>query len=112
MAFHKASLVAAAAMALAVLPAQSAFAADGLALIKKSDCTICHTFKDSEPKKLGPSYQAVAKKYKGDKKVAPTLADKVIKGGSGVWGPVAMTPHPQLAKADVVAMVTWILSQK
>lgn len=112
MAFHKASLVAAAAVALSLLPAHSALAADGLALIKKSDCTICHTFKDSEPKKLGPSYQAVAKKYKGDKKMVATLADKVIKGGSGVWGQIAMTPHPQLSKADVTTMVTWVLSQK
>ena len=141
MASHKASLLAVAAFALTLLPAQSAFAhpvyhhkavhhvaghkvmhrkaasskvspaelAKGLKLIHQNDCLTCHTFKMSEPKRLGPSYQAVARKYKGNLSVVPRLAKKVRTGGSGVWGSMPMTPHPQLSKADRTAMVTWII---
>jgi cytochrome c len=38
------------------------------------------------------------------------LADKIIKGGGGVWGETAMAAHPQLTKADVVEIVNYILS--
>ena len=37
------------------------------------------------------------------------LAEKVIKGGSGNWGTVPMTPHPALAEADAEQMVKYVL---
>ncbi|HEY9900243.1 MAG TPA: c-type cytochrome [Pantanalinema sp.] len=102
----------AAAIALTATVAPSAHAAGkGLDLIKKGDCIACHTFKNSEPKKLGPSYEAVAKKYKGNKKAPAMLADKIKKGGSGNWGTMAMTPHPALSAGDLNAMVDWILKE-
>ncbi len=38
------------------------------------------------------------------------LTDKIIKGGGGVWGEVAMPAHPTLSTADARQMVTWIMS--
>ena len=38
------------------------------------------------------------------------LSEKIIKGGKGVWGEMAMAPHPTLAQSDVQQIVAWILS--
>ncbi|MBB1285411.1 c-type cytochrome [Flavisolibacter sp. BT320] len=81
----------------------------GLALIGQSDCLGCH--KVSE-KLNGPSYQDVADKYAGQPGIEDSLANKIIKGGSGVWGEVMMTPHPNLSHEDAVAMVKYILLLK
>jgi hypothetical protein len=38
------------------------------------------------------------------------LTDKVIKGGSGVWGETAMSAHPTIKKGDVDQIINWVLS--
>ena len=79
----------------------------GLALVAKNKCMTCHAIDETV---TGPPYREVAKKYanSGDTIVAH-LADKVIKGGSGVWGQIAMTPHPDVSKEDAETMVRYIL---
>lgn len=81
----------------------------GAQLIAKSDCLTCHK---EDTKLVGPAYADVAKKYKNDDATVDSLANKVIKGGSGKWGDVPMTPHPQLAVNDAKEMVKYILSLK
>ena len=81
--------------------------AKGQALIAASDCLTCHKL---DKKLIGPAYQDVAKKYT-EADVAK-LADKVISGGGGNWGPTPMIPHSDLSKADATAMVKYILSLK
>ncbi|MEB2774132.1 hypothetical protein SYJ56_02380 [Algoriphagus sp. D3-2-R+10] len=61
-------------------------------------------------KSIGPSYQEVAQKYKGDDSALEMLAKKVISGGSGVWGETAMAGHPQLSADEAAEMVKYILS--
>lgn len=99
-----------AVIAIAVL----GLAATGVAsaqqeLLQKSGCTACHA---NDKKLVGPAYQEVAAKYKGDASAAAKLAAKVKGGGSGVWGAVPMPPHPQLSDADIKAMITTILAMK
>ncbi len=79
------------------------------ALMQKSVCVACHAV---DKKVIGPSYQEVAAKYKGDKDAATKLAAKVKAGGQGVWGPVAMPPNPQMSDADIKTLVAWVLSLK
>lgn len=81
----------------------------GEALISKSDCLACHKVQD---KLLGPSYKDVANKYPNNAATIAQLADKIKKGGSGVWGPIPMSPHPALSDDDAKAMVKYILSLK
>ncbi len=81
--------------------------ARGQKLVNESDCRSCHAV---ERKVNGPAYQDVARRYQGEPKALDYLAEKILKGGKGVWGEVAMSAHPQLAKADVIDMVRWILS--
>ena len=95
----------AALAAVAALPAQ---ASEELA--KKHACVACHNVKGA--KTVGPTYVEVAKKYAGQKDAAAKLADKVKKGGTGVWGQVPMPPNPAVPDADVQALVKWVLSVK
>lgn len=69
----------------------------GKRLIELSDCKACHGV---EKKSIGPAYLDVAKKYKGAWMIEAKLADKIIKGGGGVWGEQPMSAHPQLTKDE------------
>ncbi len=79
----------------------------GKNLIAKSDCRACHLTNQAS---LGPSYLSIANKYKSDQSMITKLANKIITGGSGVWGTHAMSAHPQLSKEDAANMVKYILS--
>ena len=81
----------------------------GLELVGKNDCLTCHKINEAS---TGPAYQAVAAKYPNTPEVIDQLSNKVIKGGSGNWGVVPMTPHPNLSKEDAVAMVKYVLALK
>jgi len=79
----------------------------GLELVAQNKCMTCHLI---DEKLTGPAYREVAKKYTGmPDTIVSHLASKVISGGSGVWGPIMMTPHPDLSKEDAEAMVKYIL---
>ena len=78
----------------------------GLALIASNDCLTCHKV---DEKVTGPAYRDVANKYANTDDNVKMLAGKVIKGGSGNWGTVPMTPHPALSEADAEQMVKYIL---
>ena len=54
----------------------------------------------------------LAKKYAGQKDAEAKLADKVKKGGQGVWGQVPMPPNAAVPDADIKALVKWVLSVK
>ena len=82
---------------------------DGKALIEASDCRTCH---QDAAKVIGPAYMDVAKKYPSTPANVKMLAEKIIKGGTGVWGEIPMTPHPAVSQEDAEAMVTYILSMK
>ncbi len=76
-------------------------------LIAGSDCRACHTV---DSKSVGPAFRQVAEKYKGDSTAPVRLAKKVITGGAGNWGEVAMIAHPQISPDDAAAIVNSILA--
>jgi len=78
-------------------------------MMKKNGCNACHA---EDKKVIGPSYKDVANKYRGDATAPAKLAEKVKKGGSGVWGPVPMPPNPNAKDDDVKKMVQLILNLK
>lgn len=80
---------------------------EGTDLISKSTCLACHT---TNIKSIGPSYEEVAEKYADDPDAQERLANKVMKGGAGVWGPIPMPPHPQHKMEDARKMIESILS--
>jgi cytochrome c len=105
--FMKRSLILFAA--LTALASTSAFAQDAAALAKAKNCMACHAIGS---KLLGPAYKDVAAKYAGQKGAEDKLVQKVMKGGSGVWGAVPMPANPQVSEAEAHTLVKWVLSQK
>ena len=79
------------------------------ALATSRNCMACHAV---DKKLVGPSYKDVAAKYAGQKDAVEKLAVKIIKGGSGVWGPIPMPPNAQINEADAKKLATWVMTQK
>ena len=86
---------------------QGQAAISGKTLMLSLDCKSCHK---EEEKSVGPSFIEVSKKYGKDPNALAYLSQKIIKGGSGVWGQVAMAAHPTLSQEDVHQIVGWVLS--
>jgi cytochrome c len=78
-------------------------------LAKTKNCASCHSIDKGI---LGPSYQAVAQKYVNDKNAVSKLTEKVMAGGTGVWGKIPMPANPQVSKDEAEVLVKWILSLK
>ncbi len=76
-------------------------------VIGKSDCAACHLV---DKPIIGPSYTQVAQKYESSPAEVEQLSQKIINGGSGVWGKRAMSPHPNVSEVDAKAMAAYILS--
>ena len=68
---------------------------------------MCHAV---DHKIIGPSYNDVAAKYKGDASAFEKLKTKIKNGGGGVWGAAKMPPHPKTSDVDLEVMVKWILT--
>lgn len=81
--------------------------AEGLRLMEGSDCHACHK---TDTASIGPSFMAIAARYKGQAEARAALAGKIIQGGGGVWGEQAMAAHPQLTQEEAESMVAYILS--
>lgn len=79
----------------------------GEQLVNANDCKTCH---HQVNKIIGPSHLDVAKKYEFSQENVKLLAERIIKGSSGVWGDVPMTPHPDLPVADAENMARYVLS--
>jgi cytochrome c len=82
--------------------------AAGENLVKANDCSSCHA---PDRPVVGPSYSDIAERYRGQAGMVAKLAAKVKQGGSGNWGAVPMSPHPDLTDLQLKEMVEWILSQ-
>ncbi len=80
-------------------------------LAQRKACLSCHGVDKAV---LGPAFKDVANKYRGQKGTEAKLAEKVIKGGGGVWK-MPMGPMPaqtQVSAAEAKQLTAWILSLK
>ena len=100
-------LVAIATLAAGIVVSTPALADMQLATAK--NCMACHAV---DKKLVGPSYKDVAAKYAGQKDAADKLAIKVIKGGSGVWGPVPMPANAQVSAEEAKKLAAWVMTAK
>ncbi len=96
--------------ALAMLPILAHAATDetGLRLAKQNACMTCHAV-DSHV--VGPSFKAVAARYKDDPNASAVLYRKIRMGGAGVWGQTPMPPYPQASDQDLHAIIQWVLAR-
>ena len=79
------------------------------ALATAKNCMACHA---TEKKLVGPAYKEVATKYAGQKDAVDKLAVKIVKGGSGVWGPVPMPANTQVSEAEAKKLAAWVMTMK
>ena len=93
-------------IASSALVAAPAFASQDLA--QKKNCMSCHGV---DKKIVGPSFQDVAAKYAADKTAVDKLAQKIQKGGAGVWGPIPM-PANAVSDAEAKTLAQWVMAQK
>lgn len=82
-------------------------AADMPDVAKKNNCTACHAI---DKKVVGPGWQDVADKYKGDAAAAEKLSNVIVKGGRGVWGPMPMPATSKISDEEVKELVAFVLS--
>jgi cytochrome c len=100
-----------ASMALSLL-AGLGMAASALAspeLAQQKTCMACHAL---DKKIVGPAYKDVAAKYAGQKDASAMLAEKIMKGGVGVWGAVPMPANPKVNATEARQLATWVLGLK
>ena len=98
-------LVAIAALATGFAVSTPALA--DMALATSKNCMACHAV---DKKLVGPSYKDIATKYAGQADALDKLSNKVLKGGSGAWGPVPMPANAQVNDTDAKKLVAWILA--
>ncbi len=79
------------------------------ALAKAKNCMACHAI---DKKVVGPAYKDVAKKFGGQAGAVDMLAERIMKGSSGVWGPVPMPPNANVNAAEAKQLSTWVMSLK
>lgn len=84
-------------------------AAQGEVLARGTDCFSCHAV---DHKVVGPAFDEIAQRYRGQSGAAAKLKAKIKAGGSGNWGAAPMTPHPTLSDEQLGAIVRWVLSLK
>lgn len=83
--------------------------AEGKSLVEGADCLGCHKM---DEKMIGPSYKEVSEKYENTPENVEMLAEKIIKGSSGIWGDVPMPAHNGMSKENAKYMAQYILSSK
>lgn len=82
-------------------------AAGAMKLAQDTGCFACHSI---DKKLLGPAWKHVAAINRGNPAAEARLMDKIAKGGSGVWGSIAMPAYPNLSEANSRILVGFILS--
>ena len=80
----------------------------GKTLMAASDCKACHII---DKPSVGPTFLAIADRYKGQAGSIERLARKIIEGGGGNWSKDhIMSAHPQVPVPDAQEMVKYIFS--
>ncbi|MEZ5566315.1 MAG: cytochrome C552 [Gammaproteobacteria bacterium] len=81
---------------------------DVQALLDNHACLGCHAV---DEKIVGPAFQDVAKRYKGQANALASVATSIQEGGTGKWGPVAMPHSTNLTDAEASALAEFVLKQ-
>jgi cytochrome c len=76
-------------------------------ILTKNGCLACHAV---DKKVIGPAYQEVAAKHKGQADAATILTQHIKGGSSGVYGPIPMPPNVGISDADIKTVVEWLVA--
>lgn len=91
--------------AAGLMVAGSAMAAD-MPAAGKAKCGACHAL---DKKLVGPSFNDIAAKFKGDKEAVSKLTVGITKGGASGWKLGTMPPKGMGAnEAEIKEMAEWL----
>lgn len=76
--------------------------------IKNAGCFTCHALRSQV---IGPSFEAVSKRYYGKEEDIKMLPTSIINGSTGTWGEQIMPAHPHISKEQAMRMVEWIVQE-
>jgi cytochrome c len=79
--------------------------ADGLSIIKASNCMNCHAFKT---KLIGPSFYDITHRYKLLSNTQDTLINHILNGSKGRWGNVQMPSNNKLNADEARNVIHWL----
>ena len=80
----------------------------GKALAKESGCLACHSI---EQKRVGPAWNDVGAKYKGNADAKKVLVEWIHKGGTGRWKMGTMPAYsPRVSDENIGKLADFILS--
>jgi cytochrome c551/c552 len=82
---------------------------DVQALLASNTCLACHAI---DKKVVGPSFQEVAARYRGDANASTEVAESIQSGGQGKWGQIAMPPMSGLSVGQARALADFVLMQE
>ncbi|MFT4191009.1 MAG: c-type cytochrome [Comamonas sp.] len=75
--------------------------------VASKNCLSCHSV---QRKIVGPAFKDIAAKYADHPEAAEHLAEKIRKGGAGVWGPIPMPANPKVNEAEARQLAEWVLA--
>jgi cytochrome c len=78
-----------------------------LELAQKKTCLGCHQV---DKKRVGPGFQQVSERYKGQAEAEPHLVEVILKGGRGNWGAIPMPAQTRVSPEQAKQLAQWILS--
>ncbi|MFY0626699.1 MAG: hypothetical protein JXR07_10400 [Reichenbachiella sp.] len=61
---------------------------------------------------IGPPYLDVSRRYSNQPDEKKRIAEKIKKGGGGLWYGGQMTPHVFLSKTELDTLTTWVLGME
>lgn len=76
------------------------------AVFEDKYCSGCHAI---DQKLVGPAMKDVAAKYRAQKDARTYLAEKIKKGGVGVWGNIPM-PAADVSDPEIKTLLDWIMT--
>ncbi|NYT65543.1 c-type cytochrome [Alcaligenaceae bacterium] len=91
----------------AATTAQASEASAGLQLARSNNCMSCHQV---DQKRVGPAMTVIAERFADTEGAAAHLAQSILKGSRGQWGPVPMPAQSHVTDANAKLIAAWILS--
>ena len=79
----------------------------GLGLAQAKHCVACHRV---DEKRVGPPFNAIAQRFKGEDAAIPYLAQRIREGSRGQWGAIGMPRQDDVSQEEAENLAAWILS--
>lgn len=76
-------------------------------LAREKNCMACHSV---ARKLVGPSFEAVAQRYAGQRGAPATIVASMVNGSAGKWGGASMPAQAGPNAVDAERLAGWILS--